>query len=232
MGCTGAQPPLEAREQHARPHPAPQLSSSTTFAITSASCPLGLLPVTKHGICHKEHRSSVEEVRGLEVHCPRKLRSDRAWEDLLNGQVNLFAPSHRDSGVHVIDLGGAKGHGLVVLLHGHCSYMLVQPHLRLCNLLLAGNDILGQLALRVLGGLAGLDRQQVLLQDPDVLLHEAPDIFHFLHALAVRLGLCPLMVTQDGHRSVCVVVELDKLFLGVVMLGGHRKLSQLLLQCE
>mmetsp|Transcript_7769 Transcript_7769/g.9662 ORF Transcript_7769/g.9662 Transcript_7769/m.9662 type:complete len:251 (-) Transcript_7769:1082-1834(-) len=166
------------------------------------------------------------------MHGPREFGADCLWKDLLNSQVHLLAPCHGNSGIHVVDLGGSKRHGLIGLFVGNVVVVPFDPVLDFDQLLLGGLFIFGHLIGTVLLHFAFLDRLQVPFQLLVVGFHLLALIFHPFHRLGMALGLSFLMVTQNCDLAICVVVEGIQLILGEAEFVLHVESVQLCLQCE
>lgn len=74
-------------------------------------------PTTSHKITSIV--SLLKPEAGLHLHGPGKFRKQRLVKYFLNGHLMALAPSHGDTRIHVVNLRGAQGHGLEIILHTH-----------------------------------------------------------------------------------------------------------------
>lgn len=166
-----------------------------------------------------KHISIVGHVDG-----PPELVTLRLVEDLLDGDVELFAPCHRDPGIQIVELGRAEGDRLVLvsvsLLQFELLQLLLESFQLLCLLIPVDGPLDRTAPFHVL---------QLALARIDGFLLLADLLLQVGHTLVVRLRHRPLMVTQDGNGTIGPVIRQQLLRHGHLRVG---QLGQLVLQRE
>ncbi|GIX63784.1 3-demethylubiquinone-9 3-methyltransferase-like protein [Babesia caballi] len=183
----------------------------------------------------------LEGVVGAGVHGPRKLDPQALVEYLFYGHLVALAERHRDAGVHVVDFGRPQCHRLVVVLDAHLYRVVLAPldgrvQLRLARLELhpRPRDRLARvplgvhrLGLEAEGGfLAAAQVGDVRLELRDVLVQRLRLRLQLRHGTLVLLRHAALVVAQNRHAPVRLVVKVNQ--LGHVAHVDRHRLAQVL----
>lgn len=175
---------------------------------------------------HTENPRTLKAIIGPgHIDRPTELIPLRLVVDLLDRNVVLLAPRHRDPRVQIIQFRRSQRDRLVLvpvrLLHLQLEQLVAHP-LQHLLLLVVDDFFLDAAAFRVPGRVLHLP-----LRVLDLLAFRSDFFLEFLHGFLVALRDGPLMVAEDGDGAIRPVVRQD-FFRQVVV--RVRELVQLLLQ--
>ena len=149
-------------------------------------------------------------------HSPRKLRTKRLREYLLDLYLALLTPSNRYSRIHVVNLTSAKCNSFVVFFHPCLYFLCVQLLFQFCNLRLALLQSLNCLVFlnelpelcAALGWFfASFKSFTEIFKHFELVSLVLKHLIQLLHLLFVVLAHRFLVIAENSYLSVAVIVK-------------------------